>query len=126
LGRDIAWPQTRVTPTIHNTQPSAVAVAEVPGALALFAWSFKDQLIQRLDAEIVRRSRRCRHLVSQSLVRYFGTAAKAGARQAGGEGVVERRLCAPAALRVCSAIVLFGHGDPMAQVLELGRMRAFL
>ncbi|WP_354134414.1 hypothetical protein [Bradyrhizobium sp. S3.9.1] len=50
--RDIAWPKQQMQSAVYNAQPGAIAYAEATDAVALFAWTLKDQLIKRLDAEI--------------------------------------------------------------------------
>ena len=51
LDGKIGWPLTTLRSTIFNS-PGAVAFAETPDVLAVFAWTFKDALVKRLDAEI--------------------------------------------------------------------------
>jgi hypothetical protein len=50
--RKIEWPTQTLQSSVYNTQVPAVAFAEMPDALALFAWTFKDQLIAALDGAI--------------------------------------------------------------------------
>jgi len=52
LDGNIEFQTQRVTSTVYNAQQGAIAYAEVPDALAVFAWTFKDVLIAKLDAEI--------------------------------------------------------------------------
>jgi hypothetical protein len=47
LGRRTAW-----TSQIHNVAPGAIGYAETTNVLAVFAWTFKDALIAKLDASI--------------------------------------------------------------------------
>jgi hypothetical protein len=48
----LTWPMQRVQSQVFDAQPGAVAFAEVPDTLGLFAWLHHDALIKRLDAEI--------------------------------------------------------------------------
>ena len=48
----LRWPTTNVQSQVFNTEIPSVGFAEVPDAMALVAWAFKDALIAKLDAEI--------------------------------------------------------------------------
>jgi hypothetical protein len=50
--RKIIWPTRRLSSQVISGEQRGIAFAEVPDVLALFAWTFKDQLIAKLDAEI--------------------------------------------------------------------------
>jgi hypothetical protein len=50
--RQIVFQTLAVRSQVYNTEVPSVAFAELPDAVALFAWTFKDALVKRLDAEI--------------------------------------------------------------------------
>ena len=49
---NITWPEQSVRAQVFNTGQPAIAFAEVPATIGLFAWAFKAALIERLEAEI--------------------------------------------------------------------------
>ena len=49
---DLQFPALSSRALVHNAGPGAVAFAETPDAVALFAWLHRDLLIKRLDAAI--------------------------------------------------------------------------
>jgi hypothetical protein len=52
LDQDIDWPTCELRSNVYNAPGGAIAFAEAPDTLALFAWLHRDALIKRLDAEI--------------------------------------------------------------------------
>ena len=49
---DLIWPQACLRSEVRGGEHPALAFAEVPDTIALFAWLHRDLLIKRLDAEI--------------------------------------------------------------------------
>ena len=49
---DIAFSHERVQVSVYNTHTPAIGFASQPNMLGLLAWTFRDQLIKKLDAEI--------------------------------------------------------------------------
>ena len=47
---DIGFATTRLQSLVYNAQPGAVAYAETPDVLGLFAWLLRDQLLAKINA----------------------------------------------------------------------------
>jgi hypothetical protein len=134
FGRDIAWPQTRVTSSVHNAQPGAVAFAEVPDAVALFAWTFKDQLIKQLDREIdaeaddaaalshTERDKRLSEVQQDQLAAEYDEAALVWLGMNERLPVEHRADCAPQAILQCkltTAPAVNGRGTSLHHVIDI-------
>jgi hypothetical protein len=50
---DLEFPTQQTQVAILNAQPGAVGFVQVPDTLALLAWTFKDSLLARIDAEVM-------------------------------------------------------------------------